>query len=121
MRHLEQAAPWETEDSPPDIWQRLSRVVFVVVVLSAVPIILAIIWPELEKQSLMAAENAILEDQRDRLKAKKLAKDEHLELIRTNPDYLEAVARDRLGLHKEGEFILRLERPSRKAPGAGNP
>ena len=121
MKHPDQVAPWETEDSPPDIWQRLTRIVFVVVVLSAIPVVFAIVWPELEKQRQMAAENGLLELQRDRLEAEKKAKDERLELIRTNPEYLEAVARDRLGLHKEGEFILRLERPSQKPPLAGNP
>ena len=116
MRHPDQVAPWETEDSPPDIWQRLTRVVFVVVVLSAIPVVFAIVWPELEKQRDMAAENAVLATQRDRLRQEKEAKDERLELIRTNPDYLEAVARDRLGLHKPGEFILNLDRKGKSAP-----
>ena len=120
MRHHDQAAPWENEDSPPDIWQRLTRVVFVVVVLSAIPVVFAIVWPELEKQREMAAENAILMDRRDQLEAEKNAKDERLELIRTDPAYLEAIARDRLGLHKPGEFILRLERNGKKGPAPEN-
>lgn len=103
---------WDAEQAPPDIWQRLSRIVFVLVVLAAVPCVLAIFWPQLEMKRQLAGEIETLEKERDRLASERDALDRRLEWIRTDREYLEMVARDRLNLHKEGEFILHFERPS---------
>lgn len=110
MRDHRSAAIWESEDAPPDIWQRLSRVVFVLVVLAAIPCIFAVFWPEMEKQRQLASEIEMLENRRDDLAAQRDALDKRLEWIRTDREFLETVARDRLDLHKEGEFIFRFDR-----------
>ena len=109
MRDTRDAATWNAEEAQPDIWQRLSRLVFVLVILAAVPCVLAIFWPELEKKRQMVTQIETLERERDRLEAERDALDQRLEWIRTDREFLEIVARDRLDLHKEGEFIFRFE------------
>ena len=43
-----------------------------------------------------------------------------INLLKTDPTYLETVARDRLDLMKEGETIFRLESPRTSKPTPGN-
>jgi len=93
----------------PDIWQRLSRFLLALVFLLVMAAILSLFWPEIERQrrldadldELIAVRDHTLE-QRDNLAAK-------LEWMRTDPEYLEVIARDRLDLHKKGEYVIRIE------------
>lgn len=54
------------------------------------------------KLEVLKTERDSLQDERDRLKRR-------MEWIRSDNAYLEAVARDRLHLQKEGEYVLRIE------------
>ncbi len=96
-------------EEPPDIWQRLSRVLLVIVFLLAMAGIVSLFWPEVERQRSLDEEMRGLglirdakQKQRDQLTAR-------LEWMRTDPEYLETIARDRLDLYREGESIIRIE------------
>jgi cell division protein FtsB len=50
-----------------------------------------------------------LEDRRDRLVAEKARLRQKSDLIAKDPEYLELMARDRLQMQKDGEFVFRFE------------
>ncbi len=74
-----------------------------------VPAGLLCFWPPFKEQQAARAKLVVLEQQRDAKKEKVDILDQKLGLIRDNPEYLEAMARDRLHLQKDGEVILRFE------------
>ncbi len=98
------------EDDRPDIWQRLSRVLVTVLFLLVMAVILSLFLPEVEKQREIDSELAELEGVRDAMRERRQKLAARLEWMKTEPEYLEAIARDRLDLFKPGELILRIER-----------
>ena len=98
------------DDERPDIWQRLSRLLLAVLFLLVMAVILTLFLPEMDKQRELEAELAELEGVRDAMLYRRQKLAARLEWMKTEPEYLETIARDRLDMHKDGELILRIER-----------
>ena len=98
----------------PNIWQRMSRVLEMVIFVLLILGFAKLISPELEKQKELRSEL-------EKLKAIKVEKEaeaarmrrEHSNLI-SDRRYLEAIARDRLNLQKDGEYVIHIERGNDK-------
>ena len=91
-----------------DIWQRLTRLLAVLVILVVGALAFVYYVPEKETLHQLQATNLRLEQQRDDLRAKKAEK---LRLERESlkdPAYLEVIARDRLNLQLPGETVIRI-------------
>jgi cell division protein FtsB len=93
-----------------NLWQRLSRGMEVVIYLLLLLSVYKLFGPELDRQEELTAEI-------NRLKQIEEVKKERVErlsqehrLLKTDKDYLETVARDRLQLQRPGEYIFRIER-----------
>ncbi len=94
-----------------DIWQRLTRVLLGVLALAVIVFVLAQFVPEVDKQKTVDAELASLTARRDALARERDHRKASLERIRTDREYFEIFARDKLDLKRDGETIYRIERP----------
>ena len=96
------------------IWQRLNRVLRVLLTIAALLVIVSLFLPQYKK--LLQSRNDIdtLQAQVTAQKMLLARQTREVNLLKTDPTYLETIARDRLDLMKEGETIFRLESPSPK-------
>lgn len=79
-------------------------------------VVVVLFYPSGDAQAAMEAKIEVLRRERDALKAERDAQLRKMEWIKTDDSYLEIAARDRLGLQKEGEFVIRFTAKD-KAPG----
>ncbi len=93
-----------------NIWQRMSRVMEVIIYVLLILALAKLFTPELDRQKELQAEL-------ERLKAIKLEKEEKVDRLRrehshliSDRKYMESVARDRLNLQREGEYVIQIER-----------
>jgi cell division protein FtsB len=66
-------------------------------------------WPPYKDLEQARQRLGALELQRDSARGKAARLERKLELIKTDPEYLEVMARDRLQLQKDGEKVFRFE------------
>ena len=91
------------------VWQQLNRVLRVLLVIAILLVIVSLFAPPYKR--LLASRAAIdaLQGQVNDQKMLLARRTREVNLLTTDPAYLEAIARDRLGLMKEGETIFRFE------------
>jgi cell division protein FtsB len=104
----------EYERPPVSIWQRINRLLWVLLILTIVGIIIGAFLPELQKQRVERDERARLHRLIDEQRAIHARQEHEIGWLINDPEYLGIIARDKLELMKEGETILRVEPP--KAP-----
>ena len=93
----------------PGLLARLVKLNRYLLLLLLIPLGLIFFWPPYQEQEHARLRLDQLELQRDAFQDKAARLRKKLELIRTDPAYLETMARDRLHLQKDGEVILRFE------------
>ena len=93
------------------VWQRLNSVLRVLLVVAIVLVIVSLFLPPYKKLKQSRNEIETLESQRNDQKILLARQTREVNLLKTDPTYLETMARDRLDLMKEGETIFRLEAP----------
>lgn len=72
--------------------------------------VLKIFGPEWDRQKELKAEaNRLAQIQADKEEQVIRLRQEH-RLLKTDKEYLESIARDRLNLQREGEYVVRLQR-----------
>ena len=96
------------------VWQRLNRVLLVLLGLAILLVVVSLFVPLQKKLSASRSENDKLEGLVGDQKRLVARLNREVTLLRTDATYLETIARDRLDLMKEGETIFRLEPPKRK-------
>lgn len=96
------------------VWQRLNSILRVLLVLALVLVIVSLFLPQSKKLGQSRAEIDKLQGQVTEQKILLARQTRGVNLLKTDPTYLETMARDRLDLMKEGETIFRLE----QAPAA---
>ena len=103
---------------PPhvSIWQRLNRLLWVLLILTMVAFIIGSFLPELQKQRTEqeAREPAAPANRRTDARCKARYK-RQIGWLENDPEYLATLVRDKFDMMKEGETILRLE-PAKAAP-----
>ena len=93
-----------------NIWQVLSRVMEVVIYALLILAVGRLFVPEFDRQRELQAEIdrlAIIQSEKESQVPR--LRQEH-RLLKTDKEYLETVARDRLNMQKEGEYIIMIER-----------
>jgi cell division protein FtsB len=93
------------------VWQRLNSVLRVLLLLAAILVIVSLFLPLYKKMGQGQTENESLQSQVNEQKILLARQTREVNLLKTDPVYLETMARDRLDLMKEGETIFRLEPP----------
>ena len=93
------------------VWQRLNSVLRVLLLLAGVLVIVSLFLPPYKKLTQSRTEIENLQSQVNDQKILLARQTREVNLLKTDPTYLETMARDRLDLMKEGETIFRLEPP----------
>ena len=91
------------------VWQRLNSVLRVLLVVATVLVIVSLFLPPYKKLTQSRSEIENLQSQVNDQKMLLARATREVNLLKTDPGYLETLARDRLDLMKEGETIFRLE------------
>jgi cell division protein FtsB len=91
------------------VWQRLNRVLKVLLFVAAWLVIISLFVPPYKKLNASRAEIDNLQAQVNEQKILLGRQTREVNLLKTDATYLETIARDRLDLMKEGETIFRLE------------
>ena len=91
------------------VWQRLNRVLRILLFLAFWLVIISLFVPPYKKMSLGGAEIDSLQAQVNNQKMLLARQTREVNLLKTDATYLETIARDRLDLMKDGETIFRLE------------
>jgi cell division protein FtsB len=93
------------------VWQRLNSILRVLLSLAALLVIVSLFLPPYKKLGQGRAQIENLQAQVNEQKTLLARQTREVNLLKTDPAYLEVLARDRLDLMKEGETIFRLEPP----------
>jgi len=93
------------------VWQRLNSVLRVLLAMAVVLVIVSLFLPPYKKLGQGRTEIENLQSQVNDQKMLLARQTREVNLLKTDPTYLETMARDRLDLMKEGETIFRLEQP----------
>jgi cell division protein FtsB len=93
------------------VWQRLNSVLRVLLAVAVVLVILSLFLPLYKKRAQSQNEIDNLQSQVNDQKMLLARQTREVNLLKTDPVYLETIARDRLDLMKDGEIIFRLEPP----------
>jgi cell division protein FtsB len=100
------------------VWQRLNSILRVLLALAALLVIVSLFLPLSKKRNQSQVEIDKLQAQVNDQKLMLARQTREVNLLKTDPAFLELKARDRLDLMKEGETIFRLEPPgnTKKTP-----
>ena len=93
------------------VWQRLNSVLRVLLAVAVVLVIVSLFLPLYKKRVQSQNEIDNLQNLVNEQKTLLARQTREVNLLKTDPIYLETIARDRLDLMKEGETIFRLEPP----------
>jgi cell division protein FtsB len=91
------------------LWQRLNRVLRILLGIAIWLVIISLFVPPYKKLTQSRAEIDNLLSQVSDQKVLLARQMREINLLKTDPTYLETIARDRLDLMKDGETIFRLE------------
>ena len=91
------------------VWQRLNSILRVLLVLALVLVVVSLFLPQSKKLTQSRTEIENLQGLVNEQKTLLARQTREVNLLKTDPSYLETMARDRLDLMKEGETIFRLE------------
>ena len=94
------------------VWQRLNSILRVLLLVAVVLVIVSLFLPPYKKLTQSRTEIENLQSQVNDQKILLARQTREVNLLKTDPTYLETMARDRLDLMKEGETIFRLEPPA---------
>jgi cell division protein FtsB len=93
-----------------NIWQKMARVLEVIIYLLLILGFVKLLAPDLQRQKELERELVNFEKVKKGKEAEVVRfRNEHSHLT-TDQRYLEAVARDRLNLQRDGEYVIHIER-----------
>ncbi len=100
------------------IWQRMNHILRVLLFLAVWLLIISFFLPPYKKLNQSRAEIEQLQAQLTEEKSLLARQTREVTLLKSDPTYLETIARDKLDVMKEGETIFRLEthRPGAQTP-----
>jgi cell division protein FtsB len=93
------------------VWQRLNSILRVLLAVAVVLVIVSLFLPPYKKLEQGRIEIDTLQSQVNDQKILLARQTREVNLLKTDPTYLETMARDRLDLMKDGETVFRLEPP----------
>ena len=113
--------PAKPSGSKPDLWQRMSRVMEGILYLLVLAAVTKIFWPEVEHQKELDAKLSQIEQVRNQRETRLARLQLEYDLLKTDREYIESKARDRLDLYRPGadEYVVRIQRPEKSTEEAG--
>jgi cell division protein FtsB len=97
------------------VWERWNRVLLILLLLAVWLVIVSLFVPPYKKLKFGHEEIDKLQAQRDEQQVLLSKQTREVNLLKTDPVYLETIARDRLDLMKDGETIFRIESAAAQA------
>ena len=97
------------------VWQRWNRVLLTLLLLAVWLVIVSLFVPPYKKLKIGHADIDKLQAQRDEQQVLLSRQTREVNLLKTDPVYLETIARDRLDLMKDGETVFRIESAAAQA------
>jgi len=97
------------------VWQRWNRVLITLLLLAVWLVIVSLFVPPYKRLKLGQEDISKLQAQRDEQQVLLSKQTREVNLLKTDPVYLETIARDRLDLMKEGETVFRIESAAAQA------
>ena len=91
------------------IWQRMNHILRVLLFLAVWLLIISFFLPPYKRLNQSRAEIEQLQSQLNQEKMLLARNTKEITLLKSDPTYLETIARDKLDLMKEGETVFRLE------------
>lgn len=91
-------------------WQRMSRGMEIVIYLLLILAVYKLFGPELDRQAELKGEASRLTRIQAEKKEQVIRLRQEHRLLKTDKDYLESIARDRLNLQREDEYVIRINR-----------
>ena len=101
------------------LWQRLNRVLRILLGIAVWLVIVSLFVPPYKKLTQSRAEIDNLLAQAGDQKALLAKQTREINLLKTDPTYLETITRDRLDMMKDGETVFRLESGPAKRRDSG--
>jgi cell division protein FtsB len=96
----------------PEVWHKANRMMIALIVAGCAAVTVAAFYPEIVRyHSLtrqLAEEKSVLANE----ELKKARRSREVDLLKNDGEYVEIIARDRIGVMKEGETIYRLDTPA---------
>ena len=103
----------------PEVWHKANRMLITLIVAGFVAVAVAAFYPEVVRHrslsSQLAEEKGLLAHE----ELTKARRTREVHLLKTDSEYVEIIARDRIGVMKEGETIYRLDSPTPAIQQAG--
>jgi cell division protein FtsB len=91
------------------VWQRLNRVLVLLLAVAGLLALASLFLPRYKQLTQSRAEIETLQSQVNEQKTLFARNTREVSLLKTDPVYLETIARDRLDLMKDGETVVRFE------------
>ena len=96
----------------PEVWHKANHMLVTLIVAGFVAVAVAAFYPEVVRHrslsSQLAEEKSLLAHE----ELTKARRTREVHLLKTDSEYVEIIARDRIGVMKEGETIYRLDSPT---------
>ncbi len=103
----------------PEVWHKANHMLVTLIVAGFVAVAVAAFYPEVVRHrslsSQLAEEKGLLAHE----ELTKARRTREVHLLKTDSEYVEIIARDRIGVMKEGETIYRLDSPTPAIQQAG--
>ena len=99
----------------PETWHKANRLIITLIVIGAIAIGLFAFMPELERRRALTVQ---LDQEQAKLSNEQLIRQQRnreVQLLQNDPEYVEIIARDKIGVMKEGETIFRVDTSPAKA------
>jgi cell division protein FtsB len=100
----------------PEVWHKANRMMIALIIAGGAAVAVAAFYPEIARHRALSAQ---LAEEKSTLAAEELKKarrEREVHLLKHDSEYVEIIARDRIGVMKEGETIYRLDTPVASAP-----
>lgn len=108
----------------PEVWHKANRMLIALIITGSVAVGVSAFYPEIVRlhslSDQLAGEKDILANEQ----LKKARREREIHLLKNDSEYVEIIARDRIGVMKEGETIFRLDSavtPPPKSDANGDP
>ena len=98
----------------PEVWSTGIRLMSIFIVVGALAFLLVAFYPEWTRKKDLSTQ---LANEKSTLSAEELVRKQRsreVDLLKNDTEYVEAIARDKIGVMKEGETIYRLDAPDSK-------
>ncbi|MGC8989496.1 MAG: FtsB family cell division protein [Verrucomicrobiia bacterium] len=100
----------------PTIWDRLTRLVLLLIFAAAVLLVVVSYVPLVRQNKAMREELLRIEEEIQKADDMNRQKKAAIESLRNDPGAVERLARERLGLAKPGEVVVHFEPPATNSP-----